>query len=65
MAYIRKTEDEFEIQALYPWNKRNEWEMVTTEITWKAARDQRRCYRENEPGVPFRIVKKRVPIAQA
>ena len=62
MAYIRKTEDEYEIQARYPWNKG--WEMVTVETTWKAAKEQRRCYRENEPGIPFRIVKKRVPIQQ-
>lgn len=60
MAYKRKTEDEFEIQALYP--KSSGWEMVTTETTRKLARDQIKCYRENEPGVPFRIVKKRVPI---
>lgn len=59
MAYTRKTEDEFEIQALYPYGQG--WEMVTTETTRKLSREQRKCYRENEPGVPFRIVKKRVP----
>lgn len=61
MPYVRKTEDEYEIQALYPWNK-GQWEMVTTETTWKAAIAQKRCYRENEPGVPFRIIYKRVCI---
>lgn len=64
MAYKRKTEDEYHIQAQYPYNKKNEWEMVTIETTWSAAKEQCKCYRENEPGVPFRIKKKRVPIQQ-
>jgi hypothetical protein len=49
---------------MYPEGKKPKWEMVTVETTWKAAKEQRKCYRENEPGVPFRIVKKRVPIQQ-
>jgi len=59
MAYIRKTEDEYEIQAKYPSYG---WELVTTETTFRLAKQQIRCYRENEPGVPFRIKHKRVPI---
>ena len=58
MAYIRKTEDEFEIQGDYGQG----WEMVTTETTRALARDQIKTYRMNEPGVPFRFIKKRVPI---
>lgn len=58
MAYKRKTEDEYEIQGYYSEG----WEMVTTETTWPAAKAQRKTYRENEPGVSFRIVKKRVKI---
>jgi hypothetical protein len=59
MAYQRKTTDEFEIQCNYEGYG---WEMVTTETTWKDARDQIKCYRENQPA-PYRIVKKRVPIS--
>ena len=58
MAYNRKTEDEFEIQGCYSAG----WEMVTTETNRQAARDQIKTYRENEPGIPFRFIKKRVKI---
>lgn len=53
--YIRKTIDEYEIQGNYGQG----WECVTTEETRKAAREQLKCYNENEPN-PHRIVKKRV-----
>lgn len=55
--YKRKTQDEYEIQGNYGHG----WECVTTEENWKAAKEQVRCYRDNEP-YSFRIVKKRVPI---
>lgn len=58
MAYKRKTEDEYEIQGDYGQG----WEMVTTEVTRRLAIDQIKCYRYNEPGKCFRIVKKRVPL---
>lgn len=61
MAYKRKTEDEFEIQGFY----KHGWECVTTEVTRREARAQLKCYRANEPGVPFRLVSKRVPINAA
>ena len=54
--YQRKTTDEYEIQGNYGYG----FEMVTTEETWKAAREQLKCYRENEPEYIHRIVKKRV-----
>jgi hypothetical protein len=54
--YIRKTIDEYEIQGNYGQG----FECVTTEETWKAAREQLKCYRENEPQYSHRIVKKRV-----
>jgi hypothetical protein len=57
-AYQRKTEDEFEILGFYTQG----WELVTTETNRKDVRDQLKCYRENEPGVPFKWRKKRVPI---
>ena len=59
-TYIRKTEDEYEIQGFYTQN--DGWECVTTGTTWAAAKEQRKTYRENEPGIPFKIIKKRVPI---
>lgn len=58
MPYIRKTYDEYEIQGYY--GPQYGYEAVTTEETWKDAKAQLKCYRENERGVPFRIVKKRV-----
>lgn len=60
MAYKRKTYDEYELQGNYGQG----WEMVTTEETMIDARNQRKCYRENEPGIPFRIKKKRVYLQQ-
>jgi hypothetical protein len=57
--YIRKTEDEFEIQS---WSPQSGWELATTETSRKDAREQVKCYRENEPHIAHRIVKKRVPI---
>lgn len=58
MPYIRKTQDEFEIQGYY--SPQYGFEMVTAEDNWKDAKATRKEYRENEPGVSFRIVKKRV-----
>ena len=56
--YKRKTEDEWEIQGYY--GPESGWECVTVETSWPAAKEQRKCYRDNEPGIPFRTVKKRV-----
>ena len=55
--YVRKTEDEYEIQG----NNGYGWECETVEETLRAAREQARCYRDNV-NYPIRIVKKRVPI---
>jgi hypothetical protein len=54
--YERKTEDEFQIHGDYGYG----FEEVTCEVTRQLAREQLKCYRENEPGVAFKIVKKRV-----
>lgn len=54
--YKRKTVDEYEIQGLYEGS----WEMVTTEATMKEARQQLKCYQENEKNTLHRIVKKRI-----
>lgn len=48
---------EYEIQGNYGHG----WEMVTTEATKPAAREQLATYRENEPGTAFRI--KSVPVS--
>lgn len=55
--YIRKTKDEYEIQGNCGYG----WECETTEETWKAAKVQAKCYRENV-NYPIRIIKKRVKI---
>ena len=58
--YIRKTKDEYEIQGNY--GSQYGWERVTTEETWKDAKRQLKCYNDNEPDFPHRIVKKRIKI---
>jgi DNA polymerase IIIc chi subunit len=55
-AYVRKTEDEFDIEGNYGQG----FEMVTCETTRKMARERIREYRDSEPGIPFKIVKHRV-----
>lgn len=37
------------------------WEDVTGARNWSEARKHKREYRENEPGIPFRIIQRRVP----
>jgi hypothetical protein len=57
MAYQRKTRDEWELQGHYGQG----WECLTTEESYSKAREQLRCYRENEGG-RYRIKCRRVPI---
>lgn len=59
--YIRKTEDEFQIHGYFPGTG---WEEVTCEVTREAARANLKEYRENDPGTAYKMVKKRVKIAQ-
>lgn len=49
--YKRKTHDEYDIEGNYGQG----WEVVTTEETYREAREQLRCYRENEPQYSHRI----------
>ena len=58
IMYKRKTIDEYHIQGNYSQC----FETVTTEETFKAAKDQVKCYRENEKNISFRILKVRVKI---
>lgn len=58
MAYVRKTVDEYQIHGNYGMG----FEEVTAEDSYREARGQLKCYRENEPGIAFKIVCKRVMI---
>lgn len=60
---VRKTVDEFCIMGNYGYG--HGWEEVTSEDTRKLGLEQLKCYRENEPGVPFKMIKKRVKIPVA
>ena len=57
--YVRKTEDEFDIEGDYGQG----FEIVTCETTWRQAITTKKEYRANEPGISFRIRKHRVKIA--
>lgn len=52
----RKTYDEYQIHGNYGHG----FEEVTAEETYQAAREQLKCYRENERGIPFKIIHKRI-----
>ena len=54
--YQRKTFDEFQIQGDYGYG----YEEVASETTLAEARQRLKEYRENERGISFKIVKKRV-----
>lgn len=56
--YVRKTYDEYEIQGYWA----GEWELETTELTYKAAKENLNLYKENQPEVAHRIIKHRVKI---
>ena len=56
MAYQRKTSDEYQIHQWW-----NGWEEVHAESTRREALARLREYRENQPGVAVKIVKRRVP----
>lgn len=55
MAYHRKTKNVWEVQSFYY----GKWERLTTEETRREAAVQKKCYDENERGVPHRIKKVR------
>lgn len=57
--YIRKTKDEYQIQGNCGYG----WDVETYEETYKEAKDQAKCYRDNV-SYPIRIVKKRVKIQE-
>lgn len=53
--YKRKTYDVYEIHGLY-----GGWECVSVESSYKDAKTNLKLYRENERGIAFKIIKKRV-----
>lgn len=63
MTYQRKTRDEWQVQGDYGYG--HGYEEVTAADTRKEAMQYLREYRENEPGIPFKIVCKRVPLNPA
>lgn len=58
--YKRKTRDEWQVQGLY--SSQYGYECVDVLNTRKEAWESLKAYRENEGGVSFKIVKKRVRI---
>jgi hypothetical protein len=61
MARQRKTTDVYEVHGNYGHG--HGFELVTAETEWSEARTRLREYRENEPGIAFKIVKRRERIA--
>jgi hypothetical protein len=58
MAYIRKTQDEYQLLANYGQG----WEVETTEETRKEIKERLKEYRDNAPQYSYKIVTKRVKI---
>lgn len=56
-AYVRKTEDVYNVEGNYGYGYG--WEVVCASLDRKEARADLRAHRDNEPGVPFRITKRR------
>lgn len=59
MAYVRKTYDEWSIEAYY--HESDSWEYVVTAEDRKNARELYKDYIKNDHR-PYRIVKHRIPI---
>lgn len=59
MSYQRKTRDVFEVRGNYGQG----FECVSATLRLSEAMRDLRDYRANEPGIDFRIVKTREPIA--
>lgn len=55
MRCVRKTVDTWELWTNYGQG----WEHETTELSWKAMREQKRTYRENCPWVRLMVKKRR------
>lgn len=60
--YKRSTRDEWQVQGLY--SSQYGYECVDTLDTRSEAKESLKVYRENERGVSFKIVKKRVKLGE-
>ena len=60
MAYIRKTQDEYQLLCNYGYG--DGWEVVLVEDTMQEARQRKKEYMENMPQYPYKIIKKRIKI---
>lgn len=63
MAYIRKTRDEYVLQQ--NWGYGYGWEDIVTYDDYAEARADKKAYLENQPGVPTRLITRRVKIETA
>lgn len=54
--YQRKTRDVWHIFVNYGSHG---WEHECTELSWREAREQLKCYRENAPQYPVKAVRRR------
>lgn len=63
MAYQRKTRDYYDVEGNY--GSGHDWEAVTAEDSRREAMARLREYRENKPGVTFRLRARRERIAPA
>lgn len=61
MSKPRKTQDVYNVEGNYGYG--HGFEIVTAATSWKEARSLIRDYRENEPGVAFRLRKTREKIS--
>lgn len=53
---VKKPTQEFIVQGHYGQG----WEDLTSEDTHRAAREQLRCYNENETNYPHRVITRRI-----
>jgi hypothetical protein len=58
-SYKRKTVDEYQLWTNYGYG----WENETIEETWKAAKEQKKCYLDNATNlIGIKIIKKRIKL---
>ena len=58
--YKRKTYDEYQILGNYGYG--HGYEYLIAYETYKEAKECLKLYRENEIGIPFKVIKKRIKI---
>ena len=63
MAYQRKTRDVYVLQQ--NWGYGDGWEDIVEYDDLKEARADKKAYLENQPGVPTRVITRRVKLEAA